>query len=94
MTDLLNTSTHDSSWVDKAPADILADFNALIEQLYQGPQAAPDSILVPYRYVYPAPVRFRITGKRGRRGSAIERERIRQASGGAVRRSVFWRPPK
>jgi len=88
------TSTHDSSWVDKTPSDIIADINALIEQLCQGLQAAPDCILIPHHYIYPAPVRFRVTGKRGRRGSALERERIRQASGGAVRRSVFERELK
>ncbi len=84
-----------SSWDDMTPADILADINGLLIEVWglrDGVvNALPDRILVPYHYIYPAPVRFRVTGKRRKRrpSDALAREHRRQASGLSVRKSIF-----
>lgn len=81
-----NTTNTSTGWLDKSAADIMTDVNALLANFRDVPKT---TFIVPYHYVYPAPVRFRVTGKRGRNGSAIERERSRQAKGLAVRKSIF-----
>ena len=73
------------NWQSNSPADILADINALLKATWSAAQ--PDTIIVPYWYIYPAPVRFRVTGKRGK--GAIERERLRQTRGYPVRVGVL-----
>lgn len=86
-----NNGGSSSTWIHKSPADILADFNARLEEMWKTPQPLPDRVIVPYSYLYPTPVRFRVTGKRGhkRLHSAIERERRLQARGSAPRRSIL-----
>lgn len=40
-----------STWADKTPVDIMADINAL---LATWPSTQPDTIFVPYHYIFPA----------------------------------------
>lgn len=81
-----NSPSPGSKWKDLTPNDIMRDINFKLD-LMRARTALPDTIIIPRIYVYPAPIRFRVTGKRGR--GAIERERQRQAKGLSVRIGVF-----